>query len=137
MSGCRSAQPLHKPCGDAVVQTSGTAAWREELRHSHRPVGRWLHHGGNVDTQSHHARHHRAESANSHSAALWLHHSGGQPLRVKPHDTLHLFFFFEEKGGPKLDQTEVLPLTSLTMPYCLARLTHGFANTWDFAPCSK
>ena len=47
------------------------------------------------------------------------------------------FCFFEEKGRPKRDQTEVLPLTSLTVPYRLARLTHGFANIWDFAPCSK
>ena len=58
-------------------------------------------------------------------------------LELSPMILCTFFFFFEEKGGPKLDQTEVLPLTSLTMPYCLARLTHGFANTWDFALCSK
>lgn len=44
----------------------------------HRLVGSRLHHGGNVDQESHNAREHWAASTHSHQPAVWFHHCWGK-----------------------------------------------------------
>ena len=46
---------VHEPRGHALVSSSRTAAWREELRSPGGHVGSRLHHGWDVDQESHHA----------------------------------------------------------------------------------
>ena len=46
---------VHEPRGHALVSSSRTAPWREELRSPSWHVGSRLHHGRDVDQESHHA----------------------------------------------------------------------------------
>lgn len=73
---------IHKSCGDTVVPSTRTAAWRSQLWTASWYVGCWLHYGRNVDTIAHYAGQHRTTANYFHITIVWFIHARRKRLLI-------------------------------------------------------